>query len=60
MTSPAALAAAGVTPDHPLVPSGEGAALLRHLLFGAGLEMVEAIAMADETETAIQDHVSDA
>ena len=36
---------------------GGGAALLRHLLFGAGLEMVEAVAMADDRDAAIQEEV---
>ena len=55
MTSPVALAAAGVSPAAP--GSSGGAALLRHMLFGAGLEMVEAIAMADEPDVAIQGEV---
>ena len=55
MTTPVALAAAGFSPAAP--GSSGGAALLRHMLFGAGLEMVEAIAMADEPDAAIQGEV---
>ena len=55
MNSPAALQASRTVGGGE--GGGGGAALLRHLLFGAGLEMVEAVAMADDRDAAIQDEV---
>ena len=57
MNSPAALKSSGSRGRGSDGGGGGGAALLRHLLFGAGLEMVEAVAMADDRDAAIQDEV---
>lgn len=58
MKSPAVMKMLKGTIPGQAAGAGGGAALLKHLLFGDGMEMLEAVAMADDTDAAIQNHVS--